>query len=57
MNITFSEDFIRLVGLERIWSLKDGTASLFIGVDEILYYYDNMAHIDVIKNGTIKNVV
>lgn len=57
MEITFSTDFIQLIGFNRYKALKAGTASLSIGVSDILYYYDNMSKIDVIKNGTIKNVV
>jgi hypothetical protein len=56
MNISFSEDFISLIGWERYKALKAGTAQLSIGVREILYYYDNMSKVEVIKNGTIKSV-
>jgi len=57
MDISFSEDFILLIGWERYKALKAGTAQLSIGVHEILYYSDNMSKIDVIKDGTIKSVV
>lgn len=57
MDISFSEDFILLIGWDRYKALKAGTASLSIGKGEILYYGDNGSKVDVIKDGTIKSVV
>ena len=57
MDISFSEDFILLIGWDRYKALKAGTASLSVGVHDILYLSDNGSRIDVIKDGTIKSVV
>ena len=57
MDISFSEDFIQLIGLDRYKALKSGTAKLSIGSKDIVLYEDNMSKISIIKNGTIKPVI
>lgn len=57
MDISFSTDFILLIGWERYEALKAGTAQLSIGIHEIVYFSDNRSKIEVIKDGTIKGVV
>ena len=57
MEVTFSDDFIQLIGWKRLQALRSGEASLSIGVQEILYFGDNGSKIDIIKNGTIKSVL
>ena len=57
MEITFSEDFIQLVGFDTYKALKNGTASLSIGANKIILYENNMSKVSVIENGTLKSVV
>lgn len=57
MKVTFSDDFIQLIGWKRLQALRSGEASLSIGVQEILYLSENGSRIDVIKDGDIKQVI
>lgn len=57
MNVTFSDDFIQLIGWKRLQALRSGEASLSVGVHEILYLSDNGSNIEVIKDNTIKSVL
>lgn len=57
MEITFSEDFIRLIGFDKYADLKAGKASLSIGSKDIILYEDNKSKVSVIKDGTIKSIV
>lgn len=56
MDITFSTDFILLIGWEKYQALMSGKASLSIGVNSILLFTDNMSCVEKIANGKIEKL-
>ena len=56
MDITFSTDFIQLIGWEKYQALMSGEASLSIGASDILLFTDNKSVIEKIANGKIEKL-